>query len=145
MNYNPGKGKQNPFLFSHSTTTANINNANTMYYFAGHGASYSQSSADRPIPILQSSTIKKATYTIQHASPATIEAANITGYVINTTQNLTGVIFSTPKSFIDNSFYDFTNFNLNIPCNQGDTIVCAITNTSGSVTNLRSMVYLYCY
>ena len=145
MIYNAGKGKQNPFIFSHSTTTANLNNANTIYYFAGHGASYSQTNADRPIPILHPSTIKEAVYVIQHATPSTVTATNITGYVINTTKNLTGIIFTATGSNIDNAFYKYTNENLNIPCSQADNIVCAISNTSASVTNLRSMVYLYCF
>lgn len=136
---------QNPFIISVSTSTPNINLANTLYYFAGQGASYSQSSTDRPIPILQSSTIKKAVYILQHVTPSTVTGTNVTGYVINTTKNLTGVIFSTGNTTIDNAFYKFANTNLNIPCSELDNVVFAISNTSASVTNLRSMVYLYCY
>jgi hypothetical protein len=144
MIYDAGKGKQNPFIISYSTSANTLNDANRIYYFAGQGAGYSSSASDRALEVLQPCIIKRAVYAIQQ-STAGVQATNISGYVVNTTQNLSGLIFTSTGSLADNNFYEQSNTNLNIPCNQGDNIVCAISNTSPSVTNLRSIVYLYCY
>ena len=144
MIYDAGKSKQNPFIISYSTSANTLNDANRIYYFAGQGAGYSTSALDRALEVAQPCIIKRAVYAIQQTT-AGVQATNISGYVVNTTQNLSGLIFTSTGSLPDSNFYQQSKINLNIPCNQGDNIVGAISNTSPGVTNLRSMLYIYCY
>jgi hypothetical protein len=135
---------QNSFVIQNSTTQANLNNANTMYYFMGHSAVYSSIRTDRAIPVLDSCVVKKASYTLNQASSSTL-ASGITGFIINSTKSLTGIIFTAPVSISDDNMNTYSNSNLNVPFSEGDNMVCAIYNTGALVTNIRSIVNIYCY
>ena len=135
---------QNSFVIQTSTSQSNLANANTLYFFMGHSAGYSVSRTDRPTPFLEACTVKKVSITLQQANASTT-GFNITGYLINTTKNLTGIVFTAANTTADANFYHYTNSNLNIPFSEGDSGACGIFSTTAAVTNLRSMANIYCY
>jgi hypothetical protein len=135
---------QNRFVIQASTSQSNFSNANTMYYFMGHGAGYASARTDRTTPFLESCTVKKVSFSLNQSTGSTV-ASNLTGFFINTTKNLTGIVFSGVSSTNDANFYHYTNNNLNIPFAEGDSGVCAIYTTTSNSTNIRTMVNIYCY
>lgn len=135
---------QNSFIIQASSSSTNLTNANTIYYFSIGGAGYSTNRTERHIPILDECLVKKITYSVQQNTTST-PGVNLTGYFINTTKNLTGIIFTGFNTTSDNNFYTFSKTDLNIPFSTGDNMVCGIATTTPSTTNIRSMVNIYCY
>ena len=135
---------QNSFIIPISTSQSNFSNANTIYYFNGIGAGYSTTRSNRTMPILEPCVVKKVSFTLQNDVAAT-PAANVTGFFINATKNLTGIIFTGVTTVADGNFYTYTSGNLNIPFAEGDSVVCGIFTTTASSTSIRSMVNAYCY
>jgi len=135
---------QNCFIMQASTSQSNFTDANKMYFFMGHGAGYSASRLERPTPFLEACTVKKVSFQLNQAAAAVV-ANNVTGFFINTTKNLTGIIFSNVSTANDGNFYHYTNNNLNMPFSEGDSGVFAVYTTTAGSTNVRSIATLYCY
>ena len=135
---------QNSFIMPISTSQSNFSLANTMYYFNGIGAGYSTTRSNRTMPILEPCIVKKVLFTLQNDNGA-VQAANVTGFFINATKNLTGIIFTAATTVNDGNFYNYTSGNLNIPFAEGDSVVCGIFTTTANSTSIRSIVNAYCY
>lgn len=135
---------QNSFIMQASTSQSNFNDANRMYFFMGNGAGYTTSRLDRPTPFLEACTVKKTSFQLNQAAAAVV-ANNVTGFFINTTKNLTGIIFSGVSTTADGNFYHYVNNNLNMPFSEGDSGVFAVYTTTVGSTNVRSIATLYCY
>lgn len=135
---------QNSFIMQASSSQSNFNDANRMYFFMGNGAGYTTSRLDRPTPFLEACTVKKTSFQLNQAA-ASVVANNVTGFFINTTKNLTGIIFSGVSTTSDGNFYHYVNNNLNMPFSEGDSGVFAVYTTTVGSTNVRSIATLYCY
>jgi len=135
---------QNSFIMPMSSSSSNLTNANTLYYFSIGSAGYSNNRNDRQTPFLDSCIVKKVSFSIQQNTLSTV-GSNVTGFFINTTKNLTGIIFSGFNTVSDNNFYTFSRNDLNIPFDANDSGVCGIFTTTANATNIRSMVNAYCY
>ena len=70
--------------------------------------------------------------------------SNITGSIVNFTQNLTGIISTTIASNNNNNFINFSNSNLNLPFSAGDNVGVLIQSQL-VITGLRTMANVYFY
>lgn len=136
---------QNSFVIQMSSSSSNLTTANTMYYFSLGSQGYAASNRnDRQFPFLDPCIVKKVSFSIQQLTASTV-GVNVTGFFINSTKNLTGIIFSGYTTSPDGNLYTFSRNDLNIPFAEKDSGVCAIFSTTANPTNIRSMVNAYCY
>jgi len=139
----------NCFVLQASTINTANADSNKYNYFMGHGRTYSAANGQRLRSVLQNCVAKKVAYTTQQAAASTMGTSG-TLYLWNSTKNNLYLLTSGTTGIwtvADANYYEFTGTNLNIPISAGDRISFAlnISGAAATVSNLTSMVDLYCY
>jgi hypothetical protein len=134
---------QNIFVLQGGTTQSNTSVGDNYLGLAGANIGWSNTSASRRVTILENCVARKASITLQQ-EVAGNAVSNITGSIVNFTQNLTGTISTTIASNNNNNFINFSNSNLNLPFSAGDNVGVLI-NSQLVITGLRAMANVYFY
>jgi hypothetical protein len=134
---------QNVFVLQGGTTQTSTTAGINYIGLAGAHLGWASSINSRRTAVLENCVARKATIVFHQAATGPA-VSNISGFLINTTKNLTGTISTTMNATNDNNFYNFNNNNLDVPFSAGDSGVVAIHSAS-IITELRTMVNVYFY
>ena len=134
---------QNIFVLQGGTTQSNTSVGDNYIGLAGANIGWSNTSASRRVAILENCVARKASITLQQEAAGNA-VSNITGSIVNFTQNLTGIISTTIASNNNNNFINFSNSNLNLPFSAGDNVGVLI-HSQLVITGLRGMANVYFY
>jgi hypothetical protein len=136
---------QNSFIMTLS------NNSDTQSAGHNHFGSlimgFSNNANNRKFPVLEDCVVKKAVWSQAHGTLGN-PSQNSTGYFINTTTNVTGIISTTINNTSSSPTNYIATFSPPITISSGDYIVCNLfgpTYASGYPSSVRNSVHLYCY
>lgn len=117
-------------------------------YFGNLSVGFDPNINNRKFPVLEACIVKKATWS-QFNGTVGSPSLNSTGYFINTTTNVTGIIsttINTQNATTPNHY--IADFSPPITISTGDYIACSLFGPNYTITfpaTVRNSVNLYCY
>jgi hypothetical protein len=149
INIVSGTYRLNNIPYNIFTTTFLSSNANLVTghnYISNVGAGYSNTFADRLVPIMETCTARKASISLLNAGAGN-NIVGITGLLINTSSipPQTGIINSSINATTGSNQYTYTGtFITPINISAGDNVACSLFSNN-TATNVRTSATIYFY